>query len=426
MRLAKKISEQPQHLGHHRLRGTSEDTGLVSRTGPGYRAAAASTIAGEGSGLSSIARTIDRVSSRSWTDQERLQILGPVRNAALAHASDDSLRASAASGGAVTAILSSAMKARHIDAALVCSTEVESNRVRATFRLARTSAELRAAQGSKYVAVNFVRDAVPLLREFGGRVAVVGLPCDLSTLKRLQSTSSSAFRADVALTIGLFCGHNSRPELVDLVTHRLAERHGSDVVDFQFKTGHWRGNLSYTLADGTVGAAPSRMLNSYRHLSLFSERKCLSCADHFAYDADIGAGDVWLYRLRHDPVKHTGLLARTDSGEQAIELARSSGELVVKDVDPVILLDGQARIAPHHHNVDARRRAGRVLGVRIAKRSVPAGQRSSFLARVDGFLTVAAFRITDSRRGRQLVDAMPHRIIRLLAGMKKALMVVVR
>lgn len=366
------------------------------------------------------------MSARSWSEQEREAILGSARGAAIAHAADPSLRNSAASGGAVTAILEASLLAGHVDAALVCSTEVRENRVRPVFRLARTADDLRDAQGSKYVAVNFVRDAVPLLRDFDGRVAVVGLPCDLTTLKRLQSTATSEMRAEIVLTIGLFCGHNSRPELVDMVTERLSAQKGSEVVDFAFRTGHWRGQMSYQLADGTEGTAPSGRLLSYRHLSLFSERKCLSCADHFAYDADIGAGDVWLYRLREDPVKHTGLLARTGEGERAIELARDSGALVAEDVDPVILLDGQARIAPHHHNVDARRRAGRLLGVRIAERSVPTDQRSSFLARVDGFLTIVAFRVTDSPRGRRFIARVPHRIIRLLAGMKKALMVVAR
>lgn len=374
----------------------------------------------------SIGRAIDRISARTWTEEERTAILGPIRRAALAHAADETLRSSAASGGAVTAILESALKEGRIDAALVCSTRVEENRVRPTFQLARTSAELRAAQGSKYVAVNFVRDAVPLLRDFSGRVAVVGLPCDLTTLKRLQGTAMSGIRSEVVLTIGLFCGHNSRPELVDMVTDRLAERHGSEVVDFVFRAGHWRGEMGYVLADGTEGKEPSHTFTAYRHLSLFSERKCLSCADHFAYDADIGAGDVWLYRLRADPVKHTGLLARTEAGALAIKRARSAGSLVIEDVDSEILLDGQARIAPHHYNVDARRRAGRLLGVRISGKSVPAGQRASIFARLDGLLTVAAFRLTDAPRGRRTVAAIPHRLVRVLAGMKKAFMVVAR
>lgn len=376
--------------------------------------------------MSSVARIIDRISARSWTESELAAILGPVRGAALAHAVDGSLRSKAASGGAVTAILRASLDSGQIDAALVCGTEVRANRVRPTFWLARSSDDLRAAQGSKYVAVNFVRDAVPLLRKFEGRVAVVGLPCDLSTLKRLQSTSTSQIRSKIAFTIGLFCGHNSRPELIDLVTSRLADRHGSEVVDFAFRTGHWRGEMSATLSDGSVVTAPSRALLSYRHLQLFSERKCLSCADHFAYDADIGAGDVWLYRLRGEPIKRTGLLVRTPAGELALSLALSSGTVVASEVEPVVLLDGQARIAPHHHNVDARRRAGRLLGVRIASGSVPEGQRSSLASRVDGLLTVVAFRITDSPSGQRFIAALPHRAIRLLAAIKKALMVVVR
>jgi len=265
-----------------------------------------------------------------------------------------------------------------------------------------------------------------LLRAFDGRVAVVGLPCDLSTLRRNLAVPDSGIAAQVAFTIGLFCGHNSRPELVDMVTERIAREEGGDVEDFTFRDGHWRGDLRYRLADGRTAQAPSKQFTSYRHLSLFSERKCLSCADHFAYDADISAGDVWLYRLKADPVKHTGLLTRTDAGERILRSARDAGALVVADIDPVVLLDGQARIAPHHHNVKARRIVGRSLGVRIAEGSVPAGQHVGLLVRLDAFLTVAAFRMTDSERGRRVIARIPLPLIRLLAVMKKALMVIAR
>jgi coenzyme F420-reducing hydrogenase beta subunit len=352
--------------------------------------------------------------------------MGPCRAGALAHASDDALRTQAASGGAVTAILVAALEHGEIDAALVCRTEVSENRVRPEFVLAATREELIGAQGSKYVAVNFVRDALPLLREFEGRVAVVGLPCDLSTLKRYRASSAARIRAEVAFTVGLFCGHNSTTDLVDMVTDRIEARSGSAIEDFAFRVGHWRGRMQYRLQDGQRVDAPARDLLTYRHLGLFAERKCLSCSDHFGYDADISAGDVWLYRLRSEAVKRTGLLIRSAEGERALEVAESSGILTVERVDPVIMLDGQARIAPHHHDVPARRWAGRYLGVRIASDPGPNARRPRVLARIDALITVAAFRVTDTARGRRLVARVPLVCIRLLSALKKALMVVAR
>lgn len=371
-------------------------------------------------------RLIDRVSTRAWSAAEIDAILGPHRSGHLAHAVDPVLRSGAASGGAVTALLTAALEQGEIDAALVCDVQVVENHVRPVFILAETNEALLRARGSKYVAVNFVRDAMPLLRAYKGRVAVVGLPCDISTLKRQLETGTGMMRAEVVLTIGLFCGHNSTTDLVDMVTDRIVRKQGSDLTAFSFRAGHWRGQMRYSFSDGTHGEQKSRALTTYRHLSLFSERKCLSCADHFAYDADIGAGDVWLYRLKSQPVKHTGLLTRTAAGERIMRLAQAAEALTVVDIEPVVLLDGQARIAPHHHNVAARRSAGRLLGVRIARRSVPDGQRAGMLARLDALITVAAFRLSDSPRGRNFVAVLPLRVIRVFAVMKKALMVVAR
>lgn len=373
-----------------------------------------------------LSRTVDRISARTWSPEQIDAMIGTRRGAVLAHAADPEVRHGAASGGAVTALLESALEEGCIDAALVCRSKVNGDRVRAFFALARNREQLLAARGSKYVAVNFVRDAVPLLREFSGRVAVVGLPCDLATLARYRTRLETGIRADIAFTVGLFCGHNSTPALVDMVTDRLSRDGGQPLTEFSFRSGHWRGHTNFRFEDGRVGQAPSRTYSAYRHLSLFTERKCLSCADHFAFDADVAAGDVWLYSLRADPVKKTGILIRTEVGEDVVAAARASGLIVATDVHPTIMLDGQARIAPHHYNVAARRAAGRLLGVRISASSVPDGQRAGILARLDAFLTVAAFRISDSARGRRFIALLPLGVIRALAVAKKSLMVLAR
>jgi coenzyme F420 hydrogenase subunit beta len=365
---------------------------------------------------------LDRISIRDWTEEDVAAYLGSVRKASLSHASDAAFREMAASGGSVTALLWSAIESNVADAALVVATSVTDGKVRGQFVLARTKEELLAAQGSKYVAVNFVRDALPIIRDFDGRLAVVALPCDITMLNRRAALEPDTVGAKIALTVGLFCSHNSRTELVDMVTARIERQHGAPLQRFVFRTGHWRGRMSYELEDGTNGSQSTSNLNDYRNLSLFSERKCLSCNDHFAYDADISAGDVWLYALRERPIKPTILLIRSMRGEAVYEAAVDSGALTAEAVAPRLALDGQARSAPHHHDTAARRSAGRLLGVRIRSDR----RRTRPVAFVDAFITVAGTRLTETARGRRLVALVPRPLIRALLVVRKGIAVLVR
>jgi coenzyme F420-reducing hydrogenase beta subunit len=208
-----------------------------------------------------------------------------------------------------------------------------------------------------------------------------------------------------------------------MVTARIEREHGATVEDFTFRTGHWRGQQSFRLSDGTTGTASTSNLNNYRNLSLFSERKCLSCSDHFAYDADIRAGDVWLYELRQRPIKPTITLVRTGTGGQVHEVAKASGMLIVEDVEPRMALDGQARVAPHHHDAAARRKVGRLFRVRVNAES---RGRTRPMALLDAFITVGGTRLTESSRGRRLVALIPRPAIRMLLLIRKGIALLVR
>jgi hypothetical protein len=86
---------------------------------------------------------------------------------------------------------------------------------------------------------------------------VCGLPCDISNLRRWEERDPEL--ADrVALRIALFCGHNSRKELIDGITLRLSrEASPARLVDFHFRRGHWRGALLATYSNGVSISKPA-------------------------------------------------------------------------------------------------------------------------------------------------------------------------
>jgi coenzyme F420-reducing hydrogenase beta subunit len=362
-------------------------------------------------------KIVDRLLKKRWTDADVKRYIGDYRNAYLTHASDERVRALAASGGTTSAILMHGMENGLFEGALVCNTVLEDGKVRARFTIATSADQVMEARGSKYVETNFLPEALPLIRSFDGRVAVVGLPCDISALHR-RCAEEPELAAKVALTIALVCGHNSRTALIDEITARLEREAGKKLVNYRFRVGRWRGRLEAEFEDGSVLSKPSKYFNDYQNLFFFSERKCMACHDHYGYAADISAGDVWLFRLKGDPIKKTGIIARSSRGQDACNAAFAAGVVDASKLDVQSIMDGQARIGPSHYNVTARHKAGRLLGIK-PKDSVK--QPVSWHSYLNALITLANMRLSEKVWGAKLIFAMPRPVLKVYLYVKKAL-----
>jgi coenzyme F420-reducing hydrogenase beta subunit len=300
---------------------------------------------------------------KQWRPEVVQQYIGSFRQSYFAYAGDELIREHAASGGVITALLDFALRSKRIDGALVCSTTVIDGHVVPQFTIAADRQALLTAQGSKYIAVDFNRDALPLIRAFKGRLAVVALPCDLTNLRRLAEHDES-IREKLILTIGLFCGHNSRPELTEMVVDKIKPA-GAVLMDYRYRQGHWRGELEACFDNGDVIHKPFSYFSDYQNLFYFCQQKCHHCHDHTAYQADISIGDIWSLRMKENPIKHNAIIVRSESGTAIFEEALQSGAIKGQPEPIDEICEGQARSLPFHYNVSARARAGKKLGITV-------------------------------------------------------------
>ena len=350
----------------------------------------------KGRALRALHRCIDRAAVRKCSKLDVDGMMGEVHAAYLCCAVDPTIRAGAASGGAVTALLVQALETGRITGAVVCASEIRAGKVRGVFRLARTRGEIVAARSSKYVATTFLKDVLPILRNNEGRFAVCGLPCDLAALRR-HETASPELARKIAMRVGLFCGHNSRPELVDAIVSSLRPDRGDvELRSFTFREGHWRGSMVATYSDGSRIARPFSTLSDYRNLYLFAQRKCLGCHDHFAYASDISAGDVWLYGLKERPHKYTGILCRSAEAAGFLVDSAQARAVHAEPTSSTVLLAGQSRVAPFHYNTAARARVARWFGIHVPPGR---GGRTGALDLLAAAWTVAAVRFSESPYG---------------------------
>jgi coenzyme F420-reducing hydrogenase beta subunit len=163
---------------------------------------------------------------------------------------------------------------------------------------------------------------------------------------------------------------------------------------------------------------PTARFNHYQNLFFFCEKKCLACHDHYGYDADISVGDVWLFRLKDDPIKHTGMIIRTSKGGGVFDLVVSAGGISSEPLDVRIIMDGQSRIGPSHYNVSARVKAGRHFGIRL-KDNVK--ERVKWHHLLNAYLSIANMRLSESSTGQAIIFGTPRSIVKFYLYVKKTL-----
>ncbi|MDI5985661.1 Coenzyme F420 hydrogenase/dehydrogenase, beta subunit C-terminal domain [Halomonas sp. M4R5S39] len=360
---------------------------------------------------------VDRLVKKEWTDDDVKQYVGDYQSAYLTYANNPETRSVAASGGTTSALLINGLENGDYEGVVVCNTVIVDGKVRPKFIIATTPEEILAARGSKYVETPFLREVLPLIRGFQGRVAVVGLPCDLSGLKR-RAAKDPEFGNKIALTVALVCGHNSRHALIDETTKRLEREAGKKLADYRFRVGHWRGQLEAEFEDGSVISKPTKYFNDYQNLFFFSERKCMACHDHYGYDADITVGDVWLFRLKRNPIKHTGVITRTDKGHTFYEKVSRNNIIASDKLDVKDIMDGQSRIGPSHYNTSARSKVSRFFKIKL-KDTV--GEKVSWHSYLNAYITLANMRLSEKEWGRKLIFKTPRPVLKFYLYFKKGL-----
>lgn len=353
---------------------------------------------------------------RDWSAEKVHQYFGNFNKAYFAYANNESLREKAASGGVATALLSFLMDTRRIDGALVCRSVIRDGKARPEFFIAKDQEDLLSAQGSKYMEVNLMEDALPLLRSFNGRLALTLLPCDTSTLRRLMANDEE-LAEKITLIITMFCGHNSVCDLTDMVTRKLSPK-GAQLVDFRHRKGHWRGELRAEFNNGVTIEKPFSYFSDYQNLYYFCQQKCHHCYDHAGYDGDISVGDIWSLRMKEVPIKHNAVITRTPAGVDVFDNTVRSGAIVARDEPIAEICEGQARSMPFHYNISARARAGKMLGFMIKDRVYTRVRWNDYLV---AWMALFNEKVSRSTKGRWMILHTPRFILKFMLYIMKAL-----
>lgn len=266
-------------------------------------------------------------------------LLGDTRLCVAAIASDSDIRQQGASGGVVTATAIEALESGMVDM-LLCPT-FRAAELRMEHRIMTDADQLLASQGSNYLPGTMfpaIKDAL----EREGKIGVVGLPCQVRAIQNARA-SLPRWSDRIVLTLGLFCNSQPSEQLSRFFLERMRVNK-QDIATLRYRIGHWRGRLHLVRKDGTVREWPFQEFS--RYWTFFRSPGCYSCADLTSELADVSFGDIWHPSWEAVPEKHTGVLVRTDRGEEVWNAARQAGRIRERPLSTTELVEGQRVALP--------------------------------------------------------------------------------
>ena len=260
----------------------------------------------------------------------------------MGYAKSEKARKNAASGGVVTALLCHLLRTGEIDGAWVTKA-VFTDDGTLSYRtwIATTETELLDASSSVYLSIPMMKH-LQMLRDFDGKIAVVLIPCMMRAFVKILEREPD-LRKKVILKIGLFCSGGFSKEPAEYAMEKAGIRM-EGAKRFYYRRGHWRGKASVVYEDGSEQSfSYAKTICAYKNAGFFMNQGCLSCQDHFCRHADISFGDVWLPKMKQEPVKYTGMAIRSAYAEGQLEKMEDAGEVVLKPLSAGQMIQSQKR-----------------------------------------------------------------------------------
>ncbi len=258
-------------------------------------------------------------------DHNNLQ--GYVTNTYVSHPVDNTVRQAGASGGLVTGLLLYLLNKGTIDGALIVGADPEQP-YRIKGMLATTPEEILMGAQSKY-CVTASMEMLRELRNKKGKFAVVALPCQIHSLRKLAKVDPVLYNK-IEVIFGLYCTCTMNPN-GHMEAMEAAGVSKEDVARFDFRGGGWPGGMHVLKKDKSktslhISSAFGTVINVM--FRLFGAKRCYLCIDGLAEFADLSFGDFWAFDYPDAFTKLercTLVSQRTDKGMQILMDAEKDG-----------------------------------------------------------------------------------------------------
>lgn len=201
---------------------------------------------------------------------------------------DETTRYRGSSGGVLTEIGRFLLDSGQVNA-VVASRSFPDDPLRVEAILVTSAEDLIEMAGSKY-APSAPLSQLSLMRDFDGKIAFIGKPCDVTGL-RLACSQDHELRDKIAVYLSFFCAGVPSEHANEQIVQFLGTSR-DELVEFWHRGRGWPGKTTAVSRSGQRG----EMTYHDAWGSILSKQlqfRCKICADGIGESADIVAGDAW-------------------------------------------------------------------------------------------------------------------------------------
>ncbi len=286
--------------------------------------------------------------------QQRERIFGPVswhlytgayQSLNVGFAENTTIRSGAASGGLISAMLIYLLRKQLIKGAVVVRMSKDKPWHTEPF-IATCEDEILEAAQSKYI-ITSVNEILPQIAAFDGRLAYVGLPGQIQSIRLLQEQGHPWVK-NIDYIFGPFYGNTLHFSSVKSFIRSHGEKDFRQISKLYFRYGEWPGSMRVEMKNGRIFQLKKFHANYL--IPFHIVKNSLICTDLANEFADVSGGDAWAPVYEERGKGFSMAIARSAKGENLIRNMEAEGWLNLGPID----LD--TAISMHSHGYDLKKR----------------------------------------------------------------------
>ena len=294
--------------------------------------------------------------NKIYTSQTPFHVYtGPYQSISIGYARNDEVRKQGASGGILSAVLIWLLENKMIDGAVVTGMSDTEPWLSKSY-IATTSAQIIEAAQSKYI-ITSVNEILPEIGSFKGRLAYVGLPGQVQSIRKLQQ-ANHPWVQNIEYIFGPFYGNTLHFSSVRSFLKSYEYNDYTQITKLYFRYGEWPGNMRVEFRNGEVIQLPKFHANYLIPFHIL--KNSLLCSDLSNEFTDISGGDAWAPVYEERGKGFSMVIARSEKGQHILEQMQQQGVL---DLQPI---DENEAITMHSHGYDLKKR-GTFIRIRYRK-----------------------------------------------------------
>lgn len=273
-------------------------------------------------------------------------LVGSYRDVYTGFSNNSKQRLSSSSGGVITEVLCFLLEEKIVD--YICLPMPDSKKETThTYELCNKTKDIRSSAQSIYTKVP-AWGAIDKINSTKGKVAFVGLPDQIASLKALKNIDKN-LDSKIKMMIGPVVGIGMDKEVLDIIP-KIA-KNSTGIKKLRWRAGEWPGYLKVEFFDGELLKLHKFYYNYM--LPFFCSHESLLSDDFSNECSDISVGDAWSPKYEKLGMGWSVVWSKTSIGDSILKSMAKKKKITLKRIS------SNEAISMHEHMLDFKKRGSK-------------------------------------------------------------------